>query len=235
MDNRELRLRFLELSTPLIADACLRLGLGVRQAPPGILPLREMDRVAGRVRPVRHFGSVDIFIKAVWSAAPGSVLTIDNAGRLDEGCIGDLITLEAQAAGIAGIVLWGAYRDASEVLATGLPVFAYGTSPAGPQRLDKVEPGALDSARFGAFAVGLDDVVFADRDGALFVEEARVEEVLSGAQAIRTRESAQAQALRAGRTLREQLRFDEYWEARTRDPEYSFRRHLERLGGAIEV
>lgn len=235
MDNKELQQRFATLSTPLIADACLRLGIAVRQAPPGIRPIRASERIAGRVRPTRHYGSVDIFLKAVWSAQAGDILTIDNSGRLDEGCIGDLITLEARAAGIAGIVLWGAFRDTSEVLSVGLPVFAYGTSPTGPQRLDPIEPAALESARFGAFTVSAADIVVADRDGALFVAGGRVGEVLSEAEAIRTKEAAQAQAVRAGRTLREQLRFDEYWEARTRDPEYTFRQHLGRLGGAIEA
>jgi regulator of RNase E activity RraA len=32
-------------------------------------------------------------------------LVIDNGGRLDEGCIGDLIALEAENCGLAGIIL----------------------------------------------------------------------------------------------------------------------------------
>src|SRR5579863_2482118 len=51
----------------------------------------------------------------------------------------------------------------------GLPVFSYGSCPAGPGRLDEREPGALATARFGAHLAGRGDIVFADDDGALFV------------------------------------------------------------------
>ena len=57
--------------------------------------------------PARHAGSVDVFLEAFDRAAPGDVLVADNGGRLDEACIGDLIALEAQTAGLAGMVVWG--------------------------------------------------------------------------------------------------------------------------------
>jgi len=44
------------------------------------------------------------------SARRGDVLVIDNGGRLDEGCIGDLTALEAEHCGLAGIIVWGAHR-----------------------------------------------------------------------------------------------------------------------------
>ncbi|WP_281278612.1 hypothetical protein [Micromonospora pisi] len=40
--------------------------------------------------------------------------------------------------------------------------------------------------------------------------------------------------IRAGRTLREQTGFDDYLSRRATDPSYTFRRHLRRVGGAIE-
>jgi 4-hydroxy-4-methyl-2-oxoglutarate aldolase len=101
--NQRLADAFAELSTPLVADACLRLGVPLRLARPGIQPILLQHRVAGRVLPVRHYGSVDVFLEAMASARPGDVLVIDNAGRLDEGCIGDLTALEAEASGLSGI------------------------------------------------------------------------------------------------------------------------------------
>jgi hypothetical protein len=47
-------------------------------------------------------------------------------------------------------------------------------------------------------------------------------------------ERRQASEVRAGRTLREQLRFDEYIARRRSDPSYTFRVHLREIGGAIE-
>jgi regulator of RNase E activity RraA len=42
------------------------------------------QRVAGRVLPVRHYGSVDVFLEALGRAEAGDVLVVDNGGRLDE-------------------------------------------------------------------------------------------------------------------------------------------------------
>ncbi len=88
MLNRQLFDTFAQLSTPLVADACLRLRVPFRLAPPGIRPVLPGQCVAGRVLPVRHYGSVDVFLEVVGTAEPGDVLVIDNAGRMDEGCIG---------------------------------------------------------------------------------------------------------------------------------------------------
>ena len=44
------------------------------------------------------------------AAQPGDVLVIDDGGRVDEACIGDLAVLEARTAGVAGIVVWGRGR-----------------------------------------------------------------------------------------------------------------------------
>ena len=107
MNNQQLNEKFSELTTPLIADACLRLKLPLRLAPSGIRPLTLEFHIAGRVLPVRHYGSVDIFLEALGTAQQGDILVIDNEGRMDEGCIGDLTTLEAQACGLAGIIVWG--------------------------------------------------------------------------------------------------------------------------------
>ncbi|HLK44352.1 MAG TPA: hypothetical protein VKT18_00125, partial [Acidimicrobiales bacterium] len=98
---------FADLSTPLVADACLRSGVPLRAAPAGIVPLAAGMRVAGRVLPARHYGSVDVFLEALGRAEPGDVLVVDNGGRTDESCIGDLTVLEARAAGVEGLVVWG--------------------------------------------------------------------------------------------------------------------------------
>jgi hypothetical protein len=55
---------FAQLSTPLILDACIRVGVSLRSAPPGIAALVAGAKVAGRVLPARHYGSVDVFLEA---------------------------------------------------------------------------------------------------------------------------------------------------------------------------
>ena len=234
MQNPELSQRFSELSTPLITDACLRLGVAFRVAPVGIHPLLGGSHVAGHVLPARHSGSVDIFLEAMGLAEPGDILTIDNQGRMDEGCIGDLTTLEAQACGLAGIIVWGAHRDTAELLEIGLPVFSYHACPTGPQRLEAREAAALQRIQFGDVTVTRADVVFADADGVIFIAGEKIDEVLNTAFTIWQTERRQADEIRNGRKLREQLRFDEYLDQRAADPAFTFRQHLRRIGGAIE-
>ena len=110
----ELVERLKELSTPHLADACLRTGVAVRCAPAALRPIGPEMRCVGRVRPARHCGSVDVFLEALEMAEPSDVLVVDNGGRTDESCVGDLVTLEVFNAGLAGIAIWGLHRDTPE-------------------------------------------------------------------------------------------------------------------------
>jgi regulator of RNase E activity RraA len=234
IDNQRLNDVFSELSTPLIADAMVRLGIKPRVAPSGIQPLIPGTQIAGQVLPVRHYGSVDVFFEAMTSAQAGDILVIDNQGRKDEGCIGDLTVLEAQAFGISGMIVWGCHRDTSELIKIGFPVFSYGKCPFGPLRADQQESEALSTAQFGRIKVELGDIVFADDDGVIFAPGRELKNLLKAAEGIKEVERRQAKAILSGQTLHKQLQFDEYLRKRKNDPTYTFRKHLRDIGGAIE-
>jgi regulator of RNase E activity RraA len=225
-----------EWATPFLADACVQLGLPVRTGAPGLRALLTGLPVAGRACPARHAGSVDVFLEAIYDAEPGDVLVIDNGGRLDEGCIGDLVAGEARAAGLAGILVYGAHRDSAAIRALGLPVWSLGTCPVGPRELRARSPHARQAASIGRHTtVTREDAVFLDEDGVVVVDTAETARVIDAAREIARREQAQAFRLLEGERLWVQLALDEYLAARRERPELTFREHLKARGGAIEI
>ena len=234
MEHHELRRRFATLTTPHLADACIRAQIPVRCAPTHVRPVVPGGRIAGRALPTRHTGSVDIFLEALEHGAHGDVLVVDNGGRLDESCVGDLVVHEAHTAGLAGIVIWGLHRDTADIQTIGLPVFSLGPIPTGPQRLDIRLPDALESATVGDWTVRRDDVVLGDDDGVLFIPASQADNLLTLAEAIRDTERRQAEQIRAGVSLRKQVHFDTYLAHRQQTPSLTFRDHLRTVGGAIE-
>jgi len=224
-----------DLTTAHIADACIRAGLPVRCGPTGLQGVARGMRLAGRVLPVHHAGSVDLYLEALETAQPGDVLVVDNDGLTTEACVGDLVALEAQNANLAGVVIWGLHRDTADILEIGLPVFSLGSTSTGPLRVQAAAPDALSAATIGDWTVTTGDVVIGDEDGIVFVEAASIDRVLGIARGIRDTERRQAELIRGGRPLREQVRFAEYLAARVENPALTFREHLTGVGGAIEV
>ena len=223
-----------QLTTAHLADACLRVRVPLRCAPHVMRPAVAGMRASGRVRPVRHVGSVDVFLEALEEADAGDVLVVDNDGRLDESCVGDLVAREVKGAGLAGMVIWGLHRDNPEVAEIGLPLFSLGLIPAGPQRLDPRPPDTFEAANVGPHRVTSNDIVVADEDGVLFLPSERLALIVATAAGIRDTERRQALAMAGGQSLREQLQFAEYLSRRRGDPQHGFRQHLREIGGAIE-
>ena len=222
-------------TTPFIADACVQLSLPVRVGPYGLKANIAGARAAGPARPARHAGSTDVFLEAIAAAKKGDVLVIDNGGRHDEGCIGDLVVGEAFISGIAGTVCWGTHRDTGAILAFGAKVWSLGTCVNGPLELRRRHVTALEAANLGSVTVTMDDYVFADEDGVVVVSRADLDRVVETAKDIATREGAQAARLLKGELLRSQLDLDTYVAKRNSDPSYTFRDHLKTFGGAIEI
>jgi 4-hydroxy-4-methyl-2-oxoglutarate aldolase len=224
----------LHLPAAAVADAATRLGRPIRLGPPELRRLVPGPPVSGPARPVRHAGSVDVFFEALEVAARGEILVIDNGGRRDEGCIGDLAGLEIRDAGIAGVVVWGLHRDSRELIDIGLPIWSLGTNPAGPAGPRPRDADALDRARVGDVDVAPGDVVVADDDGVLFVPAAEWDDIAAAAALIVTVERRQADLARSGQRLRDQSDFAGYLARRAVERGYTFRDHLRTRGAAIE-
>ena len=235
MQSSDLAALFQNLTTPHVADACLRQGIKIRCAPSGLQAVHKKHcRFAGRVIPARHYGSVDIFLEALETAHPGDVLVIDNRGRTDEACIGDLVALEAKQAGLAALVVWGLHRDTAEIIEIGLPVFSLGGIPTGPLHLEQRDDDALQSACIGPWIVTAADIVLGDENGVLFIPLSQAGTIARAARAICETEHNQAAKMKQGTPLRSQLRFADFLARRAETPTMTFRQHLRRIGGAVE-
>ena len=189
---------------------------------------------ARRGRPGTRAAST-CFSKPSPRRSKGDVLVIDNGGRTDEGCIGDLVVGEAFMSGIAGTVCWGTHRDTAAIVAIGARVWSLGTCPNGPLELRRRTMTALNSASLGSVTVTPDDFVFADDDGVVVVAMQDLERIVETARDIAAREGAQAARLLKGELLRTQFDLEGYVAKRQSDPNYTFRDHLKSFGGAIEI
>ncbi len=224
----------LNLPTAAVADAAVRLGLPIRSAPATLLPVTPGVLYSGQARPITHLGSVDVLLETIDDAPDGAVMVVDNGGRNDEACVGDLIALEAKLAGLSAIVIWGRHRDTAQLREIGLPVHSLGASSFGPRR---VPPAGVPmrSAFFDGAAVTDADRVFGDDDGVLFVGPDRRDELLELAASILKTETAQSARMSAGDSLRAQVDFDGYRAKQAADPTMTLRRHLIEQGGAVET
>ncbi|MEU5418937.1 RraA family protein [Streptomyces sp. NPDC001407] len=215
--------------TAALWDAAARLDAPLGLPPRTLSPAVPGMRCFGPLRRIAHTEGVASVFEGLDRTVPGEVLLIDNGGRTDEACAGDLVAIESRLAGAAGLLLWGCHRDTDELAAIGLPVFSLGPCPASP-RPHPEGPGEgvpLFEGRDG-------DTVVADADGVVVVPAAVREDVLAVAEKIVRAERDQAQAALSGVSLREQLQWNRFLERRRTDPGYTFRSHLAQVKGALE-
>jgi 4-hydroxy-4-methyl-2-oxoglutarate aldolase len=105
-------------------------------------------------------------------AKPGDVIVVDGKGDLSSALLGEIMTQQCAALGIAAIVIDGAVRDSDSLRALGFPVFAAGLNPNGPT---KFVPGRVNHPiSIGGVTVNPGDVLVGDADGVTVVERDKV-------------------------------------------------------------
>lgn len=171
---------------------------------PRIAPLDPTMRLAGPALTVDIRPGDNLMIHyALTKARPGDVLVVDAKAFVDAGPWGDVLTFAAQQIGIAGLVIDGAVRDASQIVEMGFPVFCRGLSIRGT---NKHQPGKLNLPLIlGGAAVRPGDIVVGDRDGLVIVGADEVPEVIAASAAREQKEAQMRERLAQGATMVELL------------------------------
>ncbi len=168
----------------------------------GIKGIESSMRIVGRAYTVdtRPHDNLTLHF-ALTKAQPGDVLVVDAKGFLEAGPWGDIMTQAAQAAGLAGMIIDGAVRDASAIIEMGFPIFARGLSIKGTA---KNQPGHVQVPIVcGGVPVRPGDIVVGDRDGVVVIEAARLEEAIALSEAREAKEAAFRDAIAQGKTVAE--------------------------------
>lgn len=165
---------------------------------PDIRPIASGMRVCGPVFTAAcHPGDNLAAHRALAVAPAGSVLVVAGAGVF-VGYWGELMTIAAQARGIAGLVIDGAVRDVAVLVERAFPVWARGVSMRGAAKETAGVIGA--PVVCGGIAAAPGDWVVGDDDGVVCVAAAELERVASAALARTRREAELAERLRSGET-----------------------------------
>lgn len=189
--------RAAEYPSSILADVAGRRGaLSSR-----IAPLAPTMRLAGPALTVEVRPGDNLMIHAAMAMAqPGDVLVIDGKGDESSALMGEIMVSQCMAAGIAGVVVYGAIRDSEAIRALGFPVYAIGFNPNGPTKL---VPGRINwPVSVGGVTVQAGDLVVADADGVVVVETAKVPAVLELARKKLDDETTRLANIRSGAQLR---------------------------------
>jgi regulator of RNase E activity RraA len=134
--------------------------------------------------------------KAMEVARPGDVLVVSTYGNDNEAVFGEIMATTLLAAGLEGIVVDGAVRDAEEVREMGVKVFARTVVASA---CDKDGPGEINlPVACGGVAVMPGDVIVGDENGVVVVRREDLEYVLNRTREIAAGEVKRIQEIKSG-------------------------------------
>ena len=210
---------FRGLETASVSDALDRLRLPGSAL--GIAPLWPGQRMAGRAFTVRYVpagaekGTVGDYIDDV---APGSVVVLDNAGRLYCTVWGDILTALAHRKGIAGTAIYGVCRDTAKAHELGYPIYSSGRfMRTGKDRAEVADVNVTVS--LGDVQVRPGDLILGDDDGVVVVPRSHEEKVLEVARGIISTEDKILDEALHGSTLGDARRKHGYHQLQRAQPE----------------
>lgn len=199
--SKELIEDFKLISTCNVSDALDKLGLKCGIA--GIRPVYDCPKVVGPAITMRiiPFGpevpSGHMGVDAISFAESGDVIVIDNGGRVDQNCWGEVLTFGAQQVGVAGVIIDGATRDVDIIKEANFPVYAKGIVPF-TARGRNIQGGFNCTVQLGGAQVRPGDIVMADINGVVVIPAERAVEVLEVSKDLFEREAEMVRLLKSG-------------------------------------
>ncbi|MGV2863590.1 ribonuclease activity regulator RraA [Achromobacter sp. AGC39] len=177
------------ITTATLTTVLLKKGLrnvwvrGARPLAPGA------PRIVGRAFTLRFVPArEDLATPASWASPistraaiedmpEGCIAVVDAMGVTDAGIFGDILCARMQKRGVAALVTDGVVRDLEGVEGTGLPVWCAGAA-APPSVAGLTFVGWQEPVGCGGVAVFPNDVIVLDRDGAVLIPAALLDEVV---------------------------------------------------------
>ncbi|MCJ1961412.1 RraA family protein [Novosphingobium mangrovi (ex Hu et al. 2023)] len=189
--------RFSQLPVANVSDAMGRIFAGGAS----LRPMHAGGVLAGPAVTVKARPGDNLMLhKALDIAQPGDVVVVDGAGHLTNALIGEMMTAHAESRGIAGIVIWGAIRDAAAIRASSFPVFAAGVTHRGPY---KDGPGEVNvPIAIDGMVINPGDLLLGDDDGLICVAMDDAEDIYTKASAKHAAETAQLEKIARGENPR---------------------------------
>ncbi|GFG72646.1 putative 4-hydroxy-4-methyl-2-oxoglutarate aldolase [Mycobacterium botniense] len=111
------------------ADLVDAIGPGVRSCDVQFRQFGGRTQFAGTISTVRCFQDNALVKSVLAEPGHGRVLIVDGAGSLHTALVGDVIAGSAYANGWAGLIIYGAVRDAAALREIDIGIKALGTNP----------------------------------------------------------------------------------------------------------
>lgn len=189
------------MDTTTVSDALDKIGIAGQCL--GIRPLDPAFRLAGPAFTIRyvpcgtHGGTVGDYIDDL---PEGTVMALDNQGRMDATVWGDILTIVATAKKLGGTVIDGVCRDAPRSIELKYPIFARGSFMRTGK--DRVTVDAMQvSISVGGVRINPGDFLLGDWDGVVAIPRDRMEQVAEVATQIEQAEECIRAAVERGERL----------------------------------
>lgn len=167
----------------------------------GIRPIWDGAFIAAPAYPLQCSPGDNLALHLALEQVPrGSVLVV-GTGNYIAGYWGEVLTVAAQAAGVAGLVIDGGVRDIAALKTRRFPVFARGISVRGTVKASA--PSVGQAFNFNGAEVAPGDLLVADDDGVIIIPKAHAARTLAEGEARAGKEAQMMQALTEGRSTLE--------------------------------